>query len=77
MSDTGIGTTREQPRRLFVALSQAETSIRSGYGGTGLGLAIDRRFSRTMGRDVTVERRPREGSTFTVRLAVEATVAAP
>jgi signal transduction histidine kinase len=72
VSDTGIGMTEEQLGRLFEAFSQAEASTRSRYGGTGLGLAISRHFARLMGGDLTVESVFGQGSTFTVRLPVDA-----
>jgi signal transduction histidine kinase len=71
VSDTGIGMTQEQLGRLFEAFSQADASTRSKYGGTRLGLAISRHFCRMMGGDITVESRPGQGLTFTVRLPVE------
>jgi PAS domain S-box-containing protein len=70
VSDSGIGMTPAQMTRLFEAFSQAESSTSKKYGGTGLGLAITRQFARMMGGDVTVESRPGEGSTFTIRLPV-------
>jgi len=68
VSDSGIGMSPEQMTRLFEAFAQAESSTSKKYGGTGLGLAITRQFARMMGGDVTVESRPGEGSTFTIRL---------
>jgi GAF domain-containing protein len=76
VTDTGIGMTDEQLGRLFEAFSQAEASTRSRYGGTGLGLAISRHFCRLMGGDLTVESVYGEGSTFTVRLPMQARDAA-
>ncbi|MGH7648986.1 MAG: response regulator [Gemmatimonadaceae bacterium] len=72
VSDTGIGMTPEQMGRLFEPFSQAETSTSKKYGGTGLGLAITRRFCELMGGDVGVESVMGHGSTFTVRLPVDA-----
>ncbi len=72
VTDTGIGMTPEQVGRVFQAFAQAEVSTASKYGGTGLGLAISRRFCQMMGGDVTVESEVGTGTTFTVRLPVEA-----
>jgi len=68
VTDTGIGMTPEQMGKLFREFSQASSTTASKYGGTGLGLAISRHFCRMMGGDITVESKPGEGSTFTVRL---------
>ncbi|MCL7938239.1 MAG: GAF domain-containing protein [marine benthic group bacterium] len=70
--DTGIGMSDEQLGRLFEAFSQAEASTSKRYGGTGLGLAISRSFCRLMGGDIFVDSEPGVGSTFTVRIPVEA-----
>jgi GAF domain-containing protein/CheY-like chemotaxis protein len=68
VTDTGIGMTPEQMGKLFQEFSQADASTTRRYGGTGLGLVISRRFCQMMGGDITVESKPAEGSTFTIRL---------
>ena len=74
VSDTGIGMTPEQMGKLFEPFAQADTTTSRKYGGTGLGLAITRRFCELMGGDVSVQSDMGRGSTFTVRLPVDASV---
>ncbi len=66
--DTGIGIAPEQMPSLFSAFSQGDASTRRKYGGTGLGLVISRRFCTMMGGELSVDSKPRQGATFTVRL---------
>ena len=71
VSDTGIGISPEQMKKLFQAFSQADASTSKKYGGTGLGLLLSRRFCQMMGGDITVDSVPGQGSTFTIRLPVD------
>lgn len=68
VSDTGIGLTPEQIKKLFRPFVQADASTTRKYGGTGLGLVISRRYCEMMGSELCVSSEINQGSTFTVDL---------
>ena len=64
ISDTGIGLTPDDEKRLFDPFVQSDASIARTYGGTGLGLTISRQLARKMGGDIAVSSMKGQGSTF-------------
>ena len=72
VSDTGRGIPHEKLGRIFEAFQQADLSDRRSAGGTGLGLAISRTITEMHGGKLSVTSEVGVGSTFTVRLPLEA-----
>jgi signal transduction histidine kinase/DNA-binding response OmpR family regulator/HAMP domain-containing protein len=68
VSDTGIGMTADQIKRLFQTFTQADATTTKRFGGTGLGLAITKHFAQMLGGEISVESKPGKGSTFTITL---------
>jgi signal transduction histidine kinase len=65
VSDTGIGMSAEQIKKIFQPFSQVDDSTTKKYAGTGLGLAICKSFCEMMGGNITVESQVDQGSTVT------------
>jgi CheY-like chemotaxis protein len=72
VSDTGIGMTPDQQRRLFQSFTQADASTTRRFGGTGLGLSICKQLAELMGGTVSLVSSVGDGSTFTVHLPLSA-----
>jgi len=64
VSDTGIGMTEQQCKKLFSSFSQADTSTTRQYGGSGLGLAICKNLVGMMEGDIAVSSESGKGSVF-------------
>jgi CheY-like chemotaxis protein/nitrogen-specific signal transduction histidine kinase len=70
VSDSGIGLTLAEIKRLFRPFSQANVSIASRFGGAGLGLSSVKQLARAMGGDIAVTQRRGGGTTFTFTVAM-------
>jgi two-component system, sensor histidine kinase len=70
VSDSGIGLTLNEIKRLFRPFSQANVSIASRFGGAGLGLSSVRQIARAMGGDIVVAPRHGGGTTFTLTVTL-------
>lgn len=66
VSDTGIGMTEEQLKKMFQAFSQADVSTTRKFGGTGLGLYLTQRFCDMLGGSISVSSIFGEGTTFVI-----------
>jgi signal transduction histidine kinase len=72
VTDTGIGLTTDEARRIFEPFAQADGSTKRKFGGTGLGLAIAKQMARAMGGDVLIEKTEKnKGSVFVVSILAE------
>jgi two-component system, sensor histidine kinase len=72
VSDSGIGLSLPEIKRLFRPFSQANVSIASRFGGAGLGLSSVKQLARTMGGDIAATPRRGGGTTFTLTVKLEA-----
>ncbi len=70
VSDSGIGITPLQQKRLFQAFSQADSSTTRRFGGTGLGLSIVLQLAKLMGGEAGIDSQLGQGARFWFRVCV-------
>ena len=70
VSDSGIGVSLQEIKRLFRPFSQANVWIASRFGGAGLGLSSVKQIARGMGGDIKVVPRRGGGTTFTLTVTL-------
>jgi signal transduction histidine kinase len=68
VSDTGIGMTEDEVRRLFGEFVRIRNARTTGITGSGLGLSILKKLAELYRGEVSVKSAPDQGSTFTVLL---------
>jgi signal transduction histidine kinase/ActR/RegA family two-component response regulator len=75
VTDTGIGISAAQHSQIFEEFNQGDSSAARRHGGTGLGLSIAMRLARLMHGSMSVESRQGMGSTFVLKVEVQASSA--
>jgi CheY-like chemotaxis protein len=71
VTDSGIGVTAADLKRLFQPFAQANDSVARRYGGAGLGLVFVKRVAKAMGGDLKVTSKPGRGSTFRLTVVLK------
>jgi signal transduction histidine kinase len=72
ISDTGIGISPEDQKRIFERFFKADRSHSRQYNGSGMGLAIVKQIVLLHQGDIRVESEPGRGASFIVTLPVTA-----
>jgi signal transduction histidine kinase len=71
ISDTGIGISKEQQKKLFDSFVQVDSSIGRKFGGTGLGLVISKKIVELMHGTIRIESETDKGSSFIFTIRAE------
>jgi CheY-like chemotaxis protein len=71
VTDSGIGITAADLKRLFRPFAQASEEVARRYGGAGLGLVFVKRIAKAMGGDLVVTSKPGRGSTFRLTVVMK------
>ena len=68
VTDTGIGISPQNQRRIFESFTQADEGVNRRDEGVGLGLAISKHLAEMLGGEIGVESEMGEGSQFWVEV---------
>ena len=71
ISDTGIGISEKNLKRLFRSFSQADSSTTRKFGGTGLGLNISKQLIELMNGNISVTSSEGRGSVFSFQVELK------
>jgi CheY-like chemotaxis protein/nitrogen-specific signal transduction histidine kinase len=71
VTDSGIGLSNVEIKRLFRPFAQASDQVARRYGGAGLGLTLAKRVAKAMGGELTVASEPGHGSRFRMSVTVD------
>ena len=77
VTDTGMGMTPEDQRKLFKPFTQLDASKSREYSGSGLGLALTRRLVEIHNGKIWVESEKGKGSTFLFTLPLNQLAQSP
>ncbi len=77
VSDTGAGVAAADIERIFKPFTQVDATSTRTKGGMGLGLSIAQRMAHALGGKVSVTSELGVGSTFTIRVPIRISAAAP
>jgi len=70
VTDTGVGISQEDQKKLFQPFQQLESPLIKKYEGTGLGLSISKRIVELHGGRIWVESEEGKGSRFIFAIPV-------
>lgn len=68
VKDNGIGIPSDKISNIFSPFIQAHNNYESGYSGSGLGLTIVKKICQTMGGDILITSKEKQGTMVTVTL---------
>lgn len=69
VTDTGLGISDENQKKIFRPFVQADSSVTRKFGGTGLGLILSKQLARHLGGDLILEQSQIDhGSTFLITI---------
>ena len=72
VTDSGVGIPRSDHKRIFEKFYRVDNRLCCEVAGSGLGLSLVNYIVKAHGGEIKVDSTPGKGSTFTVRLPIEA-----
>jgi len=71
VSDTGIGISQDDLKKLFVVFEQLDGTLSRKFGGTGASLALCQNIVNLFGGNIRIDSEPGKGSCFSFEITLE------